>query len=111
MSEQNEKWGDRDVAVVRPPAEQGLKPAPPPNYAVILLNDDFTPMDFVVMVLIRLFGKSPDEAESIMMDVHEKGLAKAGCYTREIAETRVAQVHDIAQANDHPFKCDMEPVA
>ena len=110
MSEQNDRWDEYDVVVDRPPAERRLKLEPPPNYAVVMLDDDFTPMDFVVMVLTRLFNKTLDEAEAIMMDVHEKGKGWAGCYTREIAETRVAQVHDIAQANEHPFQCEMEPI-
>ena len=91
-------YEEDNVVMDRPPVEERLKLEPPPNYAVVMLDDDFTPMDFVVMVLTRLFNKTLDEAEAIMMDVHEKGKAWAGCYTREIAETRVAQVHDIAQA-------------
>lgn len=75
-----------------------------------MLNDDFTPMDFVVLVLNRLFDKTQDEAEAIMLDVHEKGKGWAGCYTREIAETRVAQVNSMAQANEHPFTCELEPI-
>jgi len=109
MSKQNDRWEDCAV-VERPPARERLKPEPPPGYAVVMLDDDFTPMDFVVLVLVRLFNKTGDEAEVIMMDVHEKGKGRAGCYTREIAETRVAQVHDIARANEYPFTCEMEPV-
>ena len=109
MSKQNERWDEHDVVVIRSPAQERLELEPPPNYAVVMLDDDFTPMDFVVLVLTRLFNKTPEEAEIIMMDVHEKGKAWAGCYTREIAETRVAQVHEIAQANKHPFQCEMEP--
>ena len=110
MSKQNDRWDECNVVVDRPPVEDRLKLEPPPNYAVVMLDDDFTPMDFVVLVLARLFNKTLDEAEAIMMDVHQKGKARAGCYTHEIAETRVAQVHEIAQDNEHPFQCVMEPV-
>jgi ATP-dependent Clp protease adaptor protein ClpS len=107
MSKQNDRY---DVVADRPLAKERLKPGPPPSYAVVMLDDDLTPMDFVVLVLISLFNKTEDEAEIIMMDVHEKGKGVAGSYTREIAETRVVQVHEIAQANEHPFQCEMEPV-
>ena len=110
MSKQIDRWDEYDVVVNRPTAEERLKLEPPPNYAVVMLDDDFTPMDFVVLVLTRLFNKTLEEAESIMMDVHEKGKAWAGCYTRDIAETMVTQVHEIAQANEHPFQCEMEPI-
>jgi len=81
MSEQNDRWDECAVVVDRPPAEGRLKLEPPPNYAVVMLDDDFTPMDFVVLVLTRLFNKTQDEAEAIMMDVHEKGKGWAGSYT------------------------------
>ena len=106
MSNELESQHDRGIAL----EEARPEVKPPPMYKVVLLNDDFTPMDFVVLVLTRLFNKSLDEAEAIMMDVHEKGKGVAGSYTREIAETRVVQVHDIAQADGHPFQCEMEPI-
>jgi ATP-dependent Clp protease adaptor protein ClpS len=98
------------MVIERAPLTKKQKLAPPPRYAVIMLNDDFTPMDFVVMLLTKLFKKSQDEAEAIMIEVHKKGKGVAGLYTRDIAEARVHQANAIAQANEHPFKCEMEPV-
>ena len=109
MSEQD-KDGDGTLVVDRPPTEDKQRLDPPPRYAVVLLNDDYTPMDFVVSVLTHLFNKTQDEAEAIMTEVHEKGKGLAGCYPQDIAETKVDQVNHIAQANQHPFKCELEPV-
>ena len=80
----------------------------PKMYKVILLNDDYTPMDFVVLVLRRFFGKSEEVAAQIMLDVHKKGAGVAGVYSLEIAEMKVMQVNQFAQLNQHPFKCIME---
>ena len=110
MGRQNDRWDDSGVTIDRPLARQGLKLEPPPGFAVIMLDDDFTPMDFVVEILIELFDKTDDEAEAIMIDVHVKGKGWAGSYTRDIAETRVAQVTSLAQANEHPFICEIEPI-
>lgn len=101
---------DGTLVVDRPPVEDKQRLDPPPRYAVVMLNDDYTPMEFVVLVLKRLFNKSETEAEAIMTEVHEKGKGLAGCYPREIAETKVAQVNHIAQVNQHPFQCEMEPL-
>ncbi len=80
-----------------------------PNlYKVLLLNDDYTPMDFVVYVLERFFNKSPEEATQIMLHVHQKGVGICGVYTYEIAETKVTQVMSFAQQNQHPLQCTME---
>ncbi len=81
----------------------------PPMYLVLLLNDDFTPMDFVVQILIELFYLSTEQAERVMLEVHHKGRGVCGIFTREIAETRVAQVNQIARQNEHPLLCVMEP--
>ncbi len=78
-------------------------------YHVILLNDDFTPMDFVVRVLVELFYLSTEQAERVMLEVHHKGRGLCGIFTREIAETRVAQVNQVARQNEHPLLCVMEP--
>ena len=78
-------------------------------YQVILLNDDFTPMDFVVRILVELFYLSTEQAERVMLEVHHKGRGVCGLFTREIAETRVAQVNQVARQNDHPLLCVMEP--
>ncbi len=102
--------GHFDVdSIVRNPETSTEKPAlkPPPMYRVVMLNDDFTPMDFVVDALIRFFHKSPGEARALMMRVHEKGSAVCGVYTREIAETRVMQVERAARAAGHPLRCEI----
>jgi ATP-dependent Clp protease adaptor protein ClpS len=83
---------------------------PPRQFGVVFFNDDYTPMDFVVEVLLTVFSMTQAQAESLMLAVHTKGRAVAGSYTREIAETRVAQAMALAQANDHPFRCDLTPV-
>jgi len=80
----------------------------PSLYKVLLLNDDYTPMEFVVHVLQRYFSKSRDEAERIMIHVHQKGVGICGVYTFEVAETKVTQVMDFARANHHPLQCTME---
>lgn len=79
----------------------------PRMYAVILLNDDYTPMDFVILVLRRFFGKNEEESTKIMLDVHQKGSGVAGVYTLEVAEMKVMQVNQFSQANQHPLKCKM----
>ncbi len=80
----------------------------PPMYTVVLINDDYTPMDFVVEVLRRFFNKSSEQATDIMLDIHYKGKARCGTYTAEIAETKVNQVSSYAYENQHPLKCSME---
>ena len=80
----------------------------PPLYKVFLLNDDYTPMEFVVHVLERFFNKSQTEATQIMLHVHRKGVGLCGVFTFEIAETKVAQVMDFARRNQHPLQCTME---
>lgn len=80
----------------------------PPMYRVVLLNDDYTPMDFVVLVLMRVFRKSESEAVRIMLNVHHQGAGICGVYAFEIAETKVAQVQRAAQSAGHPLRCVME---
>ncbi|MEL6373062.1 MAG: ATP-dependent Clp protease adapter ClpS [Pseudomonadota bacterium] len=80
----------------------------PSLYKVLLLNDDYTPMEFVVHVLEHFFNKSREEATRIMLHVHHKGVGVCGVYTYEIAETKVAQVMDFARQNQHPLQCTME---
>ena len=80
-----------------------------PNlYKVLILNDDYTPMEFVVFVLERFFNKGREEATRIMLHVHHKGVGICGVYTYEIAETKVAQVMDMARQHGHPLQCTME---
>jgi ATP-dependent Clp protease adaptor protein ClpS len=80
----------------------------PSLYRVLLLNDDYTPMDFVVHVLERFFNKDPEAARLIMMHVHQHGIGECGVYTYEVAETKVTQVMDFARKHQHPLQCVME---
>lgn len=80
----------------------------PSMYKVLLLNDDYTPMEFVVHVLERFFNKSRQEATDIMLTVHRRGVGVCGVFTFEVAETKVAQVMDFARANEQPLQCTME---
>jgi ATP-dependent Clp protease adaptor protein ClpS len=80
----------------------------PSMYRVVLLNDDYTPMEFVVLVLEHFFNKSREEATRIMLHVHNFGVGVCGVYTYEVAETKVAQVLDLARRNEHPLQCTME---
>src|SRR5262245_63597189 len=80
----------------------------PSLYRVLVLNDDYTPMEFVVYVLERFFNKSREDATEIMLHVHQNGVGVAGVFTYEVAETKVAQVLDLARRNEHPLQCTME---
>jgi ATP-dependent Clp protease adaptor protein ClpS len=80
----------------------------PSMYRVLILNDDYTPMEFVVLILERFFNKSREQATRIMLHVHQKGVGVCGVYTYEVAETKVAQVMDMARRNEHPLQCTME---
>ena len=80
----------------------------PPMYKVLLHNDDYTTMEFVVDVLIKIFGKSLEKATEIMLNVHRKGRGLCGIYTREIAETKVDTVHKLAREHGYPLKSTME---
>lgn len=80
----------------------------PRMYKVLLLNDDFTPMEFVVMVLERFFGMNHAQAFELMLTVHKKGLAVVGVFSYEIAETKVTQVMQAAREHQHPLQCTME---
>jgi len=82
----------------------------PTQYRVILLNDDYTPMDFVVLVLQRFFEASYSHAVKIMLEIHHNQRAVCGVYTRDIAETKVAQVIEFARRNEHPLLCKIEKV-
>ena len=80
----------------------------PSLYKVLLLNDDYTPMEFVIHVLERFFSKNREDATRIMLHVHHNGVGICGVYTFEVAETKVAQVVDFARQNQHPLQCTME---
>ncbi len=80
----------------------------PAMYKVLMLNDDYTPMEFVVHVLERFFGKNQEEATRIMLHVHQRGVGICGVFTHELAETKATQVMDLARQNDHPLQCTIE---
>ena len=80
----------------------------PSNYKVLMLNDDYTPMEFVVLVLQTHFAMSIEEATRVMLQVHQQGVALCGVFTYEVAETKVAQVIDFARENQHPLQCTLE---
>ncbi len=80
----------------------------PSLYKVLLLNDDYTPMEFVVYVLERFFNKQREEATRIMLHVHQKGVGVCGVYTYEVAETKVTQVMNFSRQHQHPLQCTME---
>ena len=96
-----------DVQVLDRP-EPKTKPKRPSLYKVLLLNDDYTPMEFVVHILERYFHKNRDEATSIMLSVHHEGVGICGTYTYEVAETKVLQVMESARQHQHPLQCVME---
>ncbi|MEM9010516.1 MAG: ATP-dependent Clp protease adapter ClpS [Pseudomonadota bacterium] len=97
--------GQGDTAVV---VKTRPKTQKPPLYKVLLLNDDYTPMEFVVHVLQRFFGINHQQAVDLMLTVHRKGVAVVGVFSFEIAETKVTQVMDYARRNQHPLQCTME---
>ena len=104
MADSNDPHRDGELAVqeAKPKLER------PPLYRVVLLNDDFTPMEFVVHILEQFFGMSRDKAVRVMLTVHTQGKGVCGVYSREIAETKVAQVNDYSRENQHPLLCTME---
>ena len=81
----------------------------PKKYRVLLLNDDYTSMEFVVFVLVNVFRHSQASATRIMLHIHHSGIGVAGVYSREVAETRIAQVEELAKSAGHPLQCTMEP--
>ena len=84
------------------------KPKKPSQYKVLMLNDDYTPMEFVVMVLKRFFGMDLEQATRVMLHVHQKGVGVCGIFPYEVAETKVNQVMDFARQNQHPLQCTLE---
>jgi len=97
--------GDGQVGIA---TKTRTKPKKPSQYKVLLLNDDYTPMEFVVMVLKRFFGMDLEQATRVMLHVHQKGVGVCGIFTYEVAETKVNQVMDFARANQHPLQCTLE---
>jgi ATP-dependent Clp protease adaptor protein ClpS len=98
------KPGDQAGVMLKPRTQ----PRRPSLYRVALMNDDFTPMEFVITVLEQFFGKTRAEATDIMLHVHRRGVGICGIYTYEVAETKVAQVLSFAKANEQPLQCIME---
>jgi ATP-dependent Clp protease adaptor protein ClpS len=84
------------------------KPKKPSQYKVLMLNDDYTPMEFVVLVLKRFFGMDLEQATRVMLHVHQRGVGVCGIFPYEIAETKVNQVMDFARQNQHPLQCTLE---
>lgn len=101
----NNEDGDSEAGVVTRKKPKTKKPS---MYKVIMLNDDFTPMEFVILVLERFFSKSHEESTQIMLHVHQKGVGVCGVFTYEVAETKVQQVMDLARQHQHPLQCTLE---
>ncbi|WP_370636543.1 ATP-dependent Clp protease adapter ClpS [Erythrobacter sp. SDW2] len=97
--------GDSQVGIA---TKTRAKPKKPSQYKVLMLNDDYTPMEFVVMVLKRFFRMDLDQATRVMLHVHQKGVGVCGIFPYEVAETKVNQVMDFARQNQHPLQCTLE---
>ncbi len=105
---QNNRDDRRDDSGTGIVTKAKTKTKKPSLYRVLLLNDDYTPMEFVVYILERFFNKGRDEATRIMLHVHQKGVGVCGVYTYEVAETKVTQVMNFAREHQHPLQCTME---
>ena len=105
--EENPLGPDRDTGVLEAPVEPKIKK--PPLYRVVLLNDDYTPMEFVVELIEQFFYKSRETATQIMLNIHTHGKGVCGVYTEDIAETKAALVTQFAQDHQHPLLCQAEP--
>lgn len=104
MSSETDRDEQSGVATVKK-----TKLRPPKMYKVLMHNDDYTTMEFVVLVLQKFFNKNPAEAQAIMLEVHNRGFGICGIYTYEVAESKVAKVTKYARDNGHPLKCSTEP--
>ncbi len=102
---QNDEQEERETGILLKTRPKTKKPS---MYKVLLLNDDYTPMEFVVHVLERFFSKTRQEATDVMLHVHRRGVGICGVFTYEVAETKVAQVMDFARQNEQPLQCTME---
>ena len=107
MSGQKKNHGmnEPDIGLITKTKPKVKKPS---MYKVMLLNEEYTPMEFVVHILERFFGKSGEDATRIMLHVHQKGVGVCGVYTYEVAETKLTQTIDFAKKNQHPLQCIME---
>ena len=107
MSQEPDRYGEEgDHGVATAESQPKLKK--PPLYRVVLLNDDYTPMEFVVQILQKIFSLERPVATRVMLQVHTQGKGVCGVYTYEIAETKVAQVMELAKRNQHPLRCTLE---
>ncbi len=106
MDPAGDQWHDSDTAVI---SETDHKVARPKPYKVLLLNDDYTSMEFVVMILVDVFHHNEEQAMEIMLNVHRSGSGLAGVYTWEVAETKAKKVTDLARQNSFPLRCALEP--
>lgn len=102
--ERDDDFGTSDDILVKP-REKAKRPS---MYKVLLLNDDYTPMEFVIHVLTQFFGKGQDDATRIMLQVHQKGVGVCGVFSYDVAETKATQVVDLARKNQHPLQCTIE---
>ncbi len=108
MADDNKGSGNEDDGKTGIITKTRPKTKRPNLYKVLILNDDYTPMEFVVLVLERFFNKGREEATRIMLHVHHKGVGICGVYTYEVAETKVTQVMDFSRQHQHPLQCTME---
>jgi len=104
MSDQEQTKDDQGLAL----QEARPKLKRPPLYKVMLLNDDYTPMEFVVEVLEQFFNMNREKATQVMLHVHTRGMGVCGVFTKDVAETKVVQVNDFSRSNQHPLLCTME---
>ena len=106
MSDKDQNKRGGGVGLVIETARPRLKK--PPMYKVLMLNDDYTPMEFVILILEDLFRMGHEKAVQVMLNVHQKGKGVCGVFPHEVAQTKVAQVLDLARQNEHPLQCSME---
>ena len=104
-TDKDDKDGGTGTGLLTKPETKTKKPS---MYKVLLLNDDYTPMEFVVHILQRFFRMTVEQATEVMLHVHQKGVGICGVFTFEVAETKVAQVLELARRNEHPLQCTME---
>ncbi len=108
MGDDADKGSDDDDTNLGIATKTRAKTKKPSPYKVLILNDDYTPMEFVVLVLKRFFNMDIDEATRVMLHVHQKGVGVCGTFSYEVAETKVTQVMDFARKNEHPLQCTLE---
>ncbi len=106
MGQKDHNQRDGETGLVIETARPKLKK--PPMYKVVMLNDDYTPMEFVIMILENLFRMDHEKATQVMLNVHQKGKGVCGMYPHEVAQSKVAQVLDLARQNEHHLQCSME---